>query len=200
MNDREIATDVFRELGNVGTGSASSVLADIMGERVTGNLPRVMNLDCSRLLECMEEIEKRRMGILFPFTGEVSGSYLFVLEESFVSRILEKSIGRAEDFDSLDDYGRAAINEMVNLMASSYFKAISSYTGLKIEIFPPAVSIDMTGAMLLDTASAFQMKEEEILCIKNSFFLQKEAGENAIVMLLHKEAVIQILNVLEVDV
>lgn len=198
MNDHEFATDIFRELGNVGTGSASSVLADVMGERVLGTLPQVMNLDCGRLLECVGEIEKRRMGILFPFTGEIWGSYLFLLEESFVSRFLEKSIGQKESFEALDDYGRAAVNEVVNLMASSYFKAISSYTGLKIEIYLPAVSIDMTGAMLLDAASAFREKEEETLCIKNSFFLQKETGENAIIMLLHKDAALQILDILEV--
>lgn len=196
----EMIMDIFRELGNVGTGSAAMVLADVMGQRITESVPVVMNLDCDRLLKSMGEIEKRRMGILFPFKGEISGTYLFLLDESFVSAFLKKSLGQTGDFESLNDYGRAAINEMVNLMASSYFKAVSEYTGLKTEIYEPAVSIDMTGAMLLDMAGTYMPDEKINLCIKSDFGLQGGADDSAIVLILYEEPAIQILRVLGVKI
>ena len=188
-----LAKDAFQEIGNIGSGSAVTALSHLMSEEITGSAPRVMPLDCSSLPDAFGKIDASAMGILLPFYGDVSGMLLFVLTEAFVKEMLLKTIGCSAGFREMDEYKLSVIREITNIMASSYFTAISAYTQKQIHISQPAVSIDMLGAMVTDPASWIMGLGEETICIESSFYLDESSSVNHLGLMLYQESTMQLL-------
>ena len=61
------------------------------------------------------------------------------------------------------------IQEIGNILAGSYVNAISSLTGLTIDISVPTISIDMAGAILAVPAVEFAQIGNSVLFIDDSF-------------------------------
>lgn len=188
-----LAKDAFQEIGNIGSGSAVTALSHLMSEEITGSAPRVMPLDCSSLPDAFGKIDASAMGILLPFYGDVSGMLLFVLTEAFVKEMLLKTIGCSAGFREMDEYKLSVIREITNIMASSYFTAISAYTQKQIHISQPAVSIDMLGAMVTDPATWIMGLGEETICIENGFYLEESSSVNHLGLMLYQESTMQLL-------
>lgn len=196
MNRSEIealAKDIFHEIGNIGSGSAVTALSHLMSEEITGCPPRVMPLECASLPDAFGKIDESAMGILLPFYGDISGMLLFVLTEPFVRELLMKTIGCPAGFREMDEYKLSVIQEITNIMASSYFTAISAYMQKQIHISQPAVSIDMLGAMVTDPASWIMGLGENTVCIESGFYSKKESSINHLGLMLYQESTYEFL-------
>ena len=193
-----LAKDAFQEIGNIGTGSALTALSRLMSEEITGQTPRVIPLECPSLPDAFGKIDQSAMGILLPFYGDVSGMLLFVLTEAFVKELLMKTIACPAGFREMDEYKLSVIQEIANIMASSYFTAISAYTKKQIHISQPAISIDMLGAMVTDPASWIAVLGEDTVCIQSSFYWSEANGVNHLGLMLYQESSYQLLEALGV--
>lgn len=188
-----LSKDAFQEIGNIGSGSAVTALSHLMSEEITGRPTRVMPLECASLPDTFGKIDESAMGILLPFYGDISGMLLFVLTEPFVRELLMKTIGCPANFREMDEYKLSVIQEITNIMASSYFTAISAYAKKQIHISQPAVSIDMLGAMVTDPASWIMGLGQDTVCIENGFYLEEENGVNHLGLMLYQESTCQFL-------
>lgn len=188
-----LAKDAFQEIGNIGSGSAVTALSHLMSEEINGRSPRVLPLEYSRLPDAFGKIDESAMGVLLPFYGDVSGMLLFILTEAFVKELLMKTIGCPAGFREMDEYKLSVIQEIVNIMASSYFTAISAYTEKQIHISQPAVSIDMLGAMVNDPASWIMDLGQDTVCIESGFYQKDASSMNHLGLMLYQESSYQFL-------
>lgn len=194
--DKELCLDIFQEMGNVGTGSALTTLSVVMEQPISENLPKVMKLNCDNLLNTFSCVEDSIMGVLFPFAGEISGMFLLVFEEECVSGLVSHLLEAHNSFGIIDEEKLSVIREIANLMASSYFTAISAYTNLRIEISGPAISTDMTGALVLDTAGWFHEDDGDAVCIESSFNMEGHTGTSRMVLMLYRKSAITFIEAL----
>ena len=72
-------------------------------------------------------------------------------------------------FEELDEMEKSAFCEIGNIMASSYVNALSSMTGLFINISTPSLCIDMAGAIMSVPAIEFGTMGDKILLIQTKF-------------------------------
>ena len=63
------------------------------------------------------------------------------------------------------------VTEVGNILAASYVNAISSMTGLNIQISVPQISVDMVGAILSVPAVEFAQIGDKVLFIDDSFII-----------------------------
>lgn len=196
----ELMRDVFQEMGNIGSGSAVTALSHLISEEITGLATRVMPLDCLRLPAAFGKIDDSAMGLLLPFYGDISGMLLFVLMEDFVRELLMKTINCRAGFKEIDEYKLMVIKEIINIMASSYFMAISTYTQKQINISQPAISIDMLGAMVTDPAAWVMGLGENTVCVESSFSLRESGAVNHLGLMLYQESTEQFLSALGVEI
>lgn len=194
--EKELCLDIFQEMGNIGTGSALTALSSVMEQAISENLPKVMKLNCDNLLDTFEHVEESIMGVLFPFSGEISGMFLLAFEEGCVSVLLNHLLGGYANPDNMNEEKLSVIKEIANLMASSYFTAISAYTSLRIELSVPAISIDMTGALVLDTVGWFSGDNGDAVCIESSFSIKGQLGTSHMVLMLYQESAVKFLEAL----
>lgn len=199
-NMEEEATDIFLEMGNIGTGSAVTALSNMIGRPINEIFPNVMLLDYDRLMEILGQEDERVLGLLFPVCGEVSGLLLFVWKQDFVSDIFESLQGTKARLQDLDEEKLSVMKEIANIMTSAYFTAISSYTDKKIEIHAPAVSVDMAGAVVTEPAGWTSGRGKYIVCVESGFYGQDEKKASHLCFMMYQESTVGFLKSLGVEV
>ena len=166
----EYAIDALRELGNIGTGNAMTSLAQMTGQQVSIEVPSVRIVPYQETPALMGGAESVQTGILMEVSGDISGIFMFLLNEDFTKTMLKGLLGyEVDDVQDLDEIGNSAICEMGNIMCCSYINALSTMLGLHIRITVPSVCCDMVGALLSVPMIRFANMGEELMFIENRF-------------------------------
>ncbi len=162
--------DVLRELGNIGSGNAATSLSSFMNKEININVPDVKILGFNEVAEYVGGPEHIVMGLLIMLDADINGMILYILDEEFVKNVVEVFFGKEFTvFQDLDEMELSAFSEIGNIMASSYVNALSSMTGMTINISSPAITVDMAGAILSVPSAKFAEIGDKVLFIDDSF-------------------------------
>ena len=172
----EMQLDVFREIGNIGSGSAAAALSKIVEKRITLSLPRVKILKFNEITKVVGGEETQVLGVLQPMQGDLTGNIMFLLglkeahdlASLLINRMLHIS-GRKTDLESFEEMELSALREISNIMISSYLSAISALTNLKIMSAVPQISLDMAAAILSVLAIEYGKIGDHVLYISSEF-------------------------------
>lgn len=153
MNDVELTSeklDILRELGNIGTGNATTALSVLLNSNLQMELPVVRFLDINELPDMVGGPDAIVTAVLTHFTGQVKGMTLFVLEMEEAKNLAGIMLGRTyeEEFTEFDHMDKSALKEVGNILMSSYLSSISTLTNIRLRTQPPAICVDMAGAVL----------------------------------------------------
>ena len=172
--------DVLREIGNIGQGNAASALSQMLGKTIDISVPTVKLLEFNETVEYLGGPENIVLGMLVTLCGDIKGMMLYVLQKSFANSMISAVFGKElTDLTALDEMDVSFITEVGNILAGSYVNAISSLTGLTIDISVPTISVDMAGAILAVPAVEFAQIGNRVLFIDDSFiFGDNTAAEN----------------------
>ena len=172
--------DVLREIGNIGQGNAASSLSQMLSQTIDISVPTVKLLDFNESVEYLGGPENVVLGMLVGLKGDINGMMLYVLQKSFANSMLKAVFGKEiNDLTELDEMDLSFIREIGNILAGSYVNAISSLTGLTIDISVPTISIDMAGAILAVPAVEFAQIGNSVLCIDDSFIFGGSSADNS---------------------
>jgi chemotaxis protein CheC len=72
-----------------------------------------------------------------------------------------------EDFTEME---MSAMQEVGNIITGAYLNSLSMLTGLRVFPSPPALTVDMAGAILSVPAIEFGIYGDQILMIQSKFF------------------------------
>lgn len=162
--------DVLREIGNIGQGNAASALSQMLGKSIDISVPTVKLLEFNETVEYLGGPENIVLGMLVTLSGDIRGMMLYVLQKSFANSMISAVFGKElTELTSLDEMDVSFITEVGNILAGSYVNAISSLTGLTIDISVPTISVDMAGAILAVPAVEFAQIGNRVLFIDDSF-------------------------------
>lgn len=161
--------DALCEFGNIGSGNAATALSTMLNCPVEIKVPRVKILEYSQVVETLGGPEKMLLGVLLSMTGDVNGMMMFLQEKEFVCETLEVLLNMSfSDFSEIDEMGYSAMQEVANIMASSYVKAIGTLTGLNIFTSVPSLTVDMLGAILSVPTIYYADISDNIIFIEDS--------------------------------
>lgn len=166
----DIAKDALRELGNIGTGNAATSLSAMTNQPVDIDIPIIKIIpyqDAPMLLGGAEMIET---GILLEVRKDLSGVFMFLLNEEFTARMLSELLGTSvESVRQLDEISHSAISEMGNIMCCSYINALAQMLNMDIHVSIPSVCCDMVGAILSVPMIKFANMGDELMFVENTF-------------------------------
>lgn len=146
--------DVLREIANIGAGHAASALAALLDRPIVQSVPKVMLLPLADMPNQLGGAEKVVVAGLLDITGDLTGFFMTVLDQSQADKIISMMLGkkiRAKKTEGLRKYTaieKSVIAETVNILGGSYLTALSEMTGLKANQSTPYLCIDMVGAVL----------------------------------------------------
>jgi len=165
----EMHIDVLKEIGNIGSGNASTALSSMIGKEILIKMPSVKILGFQEAIENNGSPEDLVAAVLIRLKNEVEGMILLLVQKEFAEIILNIFFQKTDiDLLALDENDISALSEVGNIMGSSYISAIGTLTGLEVGVEAPSFAVDMLGAIMSVPAIEFGEVGDKLLCIDKS--------------------------------
>ena len=163
--------DVLKEIGNIGAGNAMTALSQMLQCKVDMQVPQVRLLEFSAVGEMMGGEEQIMVGVFLGVEGDITGSMMFMVEEESARHLIQKiTMGMLPAGSEFEEMGLSAMKEVGNIITGAYLNSLSTLTNLKIFPTPPALTVDMAGAILSVPAIQFGIFGDNILLIQSKFY------------------------------
>lgn len=168
--------DVLTEVGNIGSGNATTALSQMLGIPLDIDVPAVRILDFQTAIDYAGGAEEVVAGVLVPLRGDIEGMMLFLLEKELTNIIISTFFGmEGVELSEITPEMSSALTETGNILSGSYVNAIAELAQAYIEVETPMMTIDMLGAIMSVPAGAFGEMSDKLLYIDN---LLKIDGKN----------------------
>ncbi len=167
--------DVLTEIGNIGAGNAMTALSQMLQCKVDMKVPQVRLLEFSEVGELMGGEEQIMAGVFLGVEGDITGSMMFMVEEKSARHLIRKiTMGMLPEGEEFEEMGMSAMQEVGNIITGAYLNSLSTMTNLKVIPSPPAITVDMAGAILRVPALQFGIYGDKILLIQSQFYDEVE--------------------------
>lgn len=163
--------DVLKEIGNIGAGNAMTALSQMLQCKVDMKVPQVRLLEFTEVGDMMGGEEQIMVGVFLGVEGDITGSMMFMVEEESARHLIQKiTMGMLPTGSEFEEMGLSAMKEVGNIITGAYLNSLSTLTNLKIFPTPPALTVDMAGAILSVPAIQFGIFGDKILLIQSQFY------------------------------
>lgn len=167
--------EILYELGNVGLGMASITIGKLIGLRMHIGVPEVVPVQ--QILQENQPTD-RKAGILLDFQKDMGGSMLFMMDQDFVTEVIEK-ISRNEKMDSgkMDEQERMSVlQEFANMTSAAYLKAVGKYTGLRIFVKPVWTKFENRKELIAEVLKRAEKRFSKVVCVDAAYAIVYENG------------------------
>ena len=161
-----------------GIGRAAEGFSSMMGKKVTVTQPRARLVPFAELPYALGGPENEAVGIYLQMQGEMTGQVMLALPYGkaleLVDLIMEQPTGTTQQLGSLE---RSALAEVGNITTSFFLNAIAASRGLDVRPSPPAVIVDMIGAIVDVIVATGGGVREQILLLEAEFTCEGRSVE-----------------------
>lgn len=161
--------DALREIGNIGAGNAATSLSQMMGSPVQMGIPTVKFLPVEDIAAEIGEGDEVVAAMFLGVEGDAPGHMLFVMSEQAARNVVDTLVGGPSHDEGFTEMEMSALQEVGNIMTGSYLGALSQITGLRLEPTPPAVGVDLAGALLGAALAQVAMVSDVALMLESTF-------------------------------
>ena len=148
-----------------------TALSQMLGCKIDMGVPQVDLLDFSDVGTAIGGEEQIMVGVFLGVEGDITGSMLFLVEQKSAKYLINKvMMGMGDPGEEFTEMELSAMQEVGNIITGAYLNSLSTLTNLKIYPSPPALTVDMAGAILSVPAIEFGIYGDQILMIQSKFF------------------------------
>ena len=191
--------DVLREVGSIGTGNAASALSSLLSQNVRMTVPHVKILNYNEAIKMVGDPEDIIAGVLVRMSEDVEGIMLYIQKLDFVQLVLDQVCGKhVPDYPSLDEMDISALEEIGNIIISSFVNALSGLADLTIDLSVPAIAINMLGGIMTVPMAEMGYEANKIMMIDGKFICNGVELSSHLMMLPDIKSLNYILEKLEI--
>ncbi|MBE5978930.1 MAG: chemotaxis protein CheC [Paenibacillaceae bacterium] len=167
-----LGLDLIREIGSIGTGNAATALSSMLNKTVRMTLPDVQILGYNEAIKFLGDPEEIVAAILVKMTGEINGLMLFILKMDFINEVLSSVMQQEiEDYYQLNVLETSALEEIGNIIISSYVNAMSTLSEVTINLSVPDIAVNMLGGILSVPMVEFGYQTDKMMMISGQFVI-----------------------------
>jgi len=167
-----LGLDLIREIGSIGTGNAATALSSMLNKTVRMTLPNVQILGYNEAIKFLGDPEEIVAAILVKMTGEINGLMLFILKMDFINEVLSSVMQEEiEDYYQLNVLETSALEEIGNIIISSYVNAMSTLSEVTINLSVPDIAVNMLGGILSVPMVEFGYQTDKMMMISGQFII-----------------------------
>lgn len=156
--------------------NATRGLSDMVGYHIITGTSQARVVPFSEMVACVGDPESEMVGIYLLMKGDLSGQaiLIFTLASALnlADALLDAPLGTSS---SLGDLECSALAEAGNLTVSYFLNAMAALTGIPLRPSPPAVMVDMLGAILNVVITSLAATSDDLLMIET--ILQNPEGD-----------------------
>jgi chemotaxis protein CheC len=166
----EAEIDALREIGSIGAGTAATALSRMTGVPVAMGVPSVALLPVEEIADRVGPADAVIAAAFLGVRGDVTGHMILAMADQAARAVIGLLLGgigtpstaAAGAFSVME---MSALQETGNILAGSYLTALSQVTGLRLEATPPAVGVDLAGALIGAAVAEVAMSADRAILI-----------------------------------
>jgi chemotaxis protein CheC len=158
----ELHLDALREVGNIGSGTAATALAGMLGRPVDLTVPSAAALPLAEAVEAAGPATDPTAAVILPVFGELNALVLLLFRPEHASALCAL-LGVEGD----PEMELSCLGEIGNILGTSYVGALQAMTGIELEPAPPQTINDMLGAIVA-SALAVEAAESDLALMLDS--------------------------------
>ena len=163
---RSLLQVMFQE----GVNHAAQGFSSMVGKKLAVSQPKVHLVPLAAVSNLLGGPESEAVGIYLRAHGEMAGQIMLILSYpkalELVDLILNEPPGTAHRLGALE---RSALAELGNLTGSFFLNAVAAFAGLEARPTPPAVMVDMVGAILDVVVPTYAAVGKHVLLLPVAF-------------------------------
>jgi len=136
-------------IANQGIRNAARGFSKLIGQGLMVTDPIVRLVPFNEIPNMLGGPEEEAVGVYLKVEGDIPGQMILILPHpkaiDLVALLLETP---ADSIQSLGALERSALGEMGNMTGTFFLNSVAEITGLSVRPSPPAVIVDMVGAIL----------------------------------------------------
>lgn len=163
--------EILKKISKEGIENAAKGFSGMLGKELkvkNSSVKLVKLFDIAKMLGGPEE---ETVAIYLKTEGSIAGQMMLVLPfeqaMSLVDMIMGEPIGTTKSLGKME---KSALQELGNVTGTYFLNYVSDNTGSSVRPSPPAVMVDMSGAILDIVVATAGLENEEVLMIDGDFF------------------------------
>jgi len=189
--------DFLKELSNIGGGNAATSLSQMVYRPIKMEVPRVKLLPYDKVFTEIMGEEEQVNAVSIRVLGDTPGNFLFILKDRDTMDLLKMIMGEDARKD-LDEVSLSALQEICNILCSSYVNALSRLLNLSIVSSVPAYVQDMFGAILPTAYIEAGQYDDYLLVIENNFLARNNNIKAHLFFIPHPGSLHKIFSIMDI--
>jgi chemotaxis protein CheC len=144
----ELQQSALREVANIGSGHAATALSQLLGRPVEIAYSEALLTVLAEAIDRIGAPMSRSALVDTPIQAD-GGTVLLVFPDDTGEQLCQL-LGTS----MTEELGRTALQEVGNILATSYLNAIVEMTGMELAPEPPTVTVDLLGQLLSHSAAS----------------------------------------------
>ena len=162
----QLHIDILKEIGNIGVGNAISSLSALLNTEMKMTVPEVKFLEFKEVGTILGGDEVLVFGILVQISGNINGMMMFLVKPESARALVNGLMGSdSDDVLNFSEMEQSALQEIGNILCSSYLGALSGFINKAATPSPPVLAFDMATAILSVPAIEFGKMADGVLFI-----------------------------------
>jgi chemotaxis protein CheC len=169
-NLSEFELDALREISNIGSGNAATVLSQLVNKKIDMTVPQVDVLPFNDMIRKIGAEDEKFVAVLLRVFGDAPGNILYLMGYKKAESVMKYMLKDYKEYNTEnEELSTSVYQEIGNILGNSYLNAISKMTGLTLMTSVPAVAIDMLAAILTTSFIYAQQYDDYVLAIDTHF-------------------------------
>jgi len=165
----DLQLDALRELANIGAGTASTALSEMLGRAIDLSVPVARVLPLADVVEALGPPEQVITGIALGVDGDLPATVLMLLSPADADSVCAM-LGLEAD----SELAPSALGEIGNIVGTSYLNALAGMAGLALEPTPPTTVTDMLGAIVESILAPSAASSDRALLLDSNLIIEGE--------------------------
>lgn len=153
-----------------GFANAAKGFSQMVGLELTVDNPEVKTVPLNDIPMLLGGPENDAVGIYLKIEGDIGGQIMLILPldkaMSICDMLMEEPEGTTQELGSME---RSALAEVGNLTGTFFLNAVAETTGLSLRPTPPAVMVDMIGAILSVVIATMDEVNDNVLMFQATY-------------------------------
>jgi chemotaxis protein CheC len=193
--------DVLREVGNIGAGNAATALSKLISKEIDMEVPQVKIIPFDEIADFVGGVESLVVCVFLRVLGDIPANMFFIISVESAKNLLQELMGiETENEEFFNEMELSALNEIGNILTGSYLSSLADFTKLNMQPSPPAVAIDMAGAILSYGLLEIGHSGDFALTIDTAFFQGNEKISGHFFLIPEPESLPQLFHALGVPI
>ncbi|HSB73548.1 MAG TPA: chemotaxis protein CheC [Candidatus Methylomirabilis sp.] len=160
----------FRAVSNRSMRRAGETLTALLGHPVRLEVSHIQSVAAGDLPDLAAEAAVEELaGLRFQITGEAGGEMVLLLPRPTICKILQVLLSRGKDARPLSVEERSAIQEVGNILASSFLNEMGDLLGKRLLPSPPEFHIEDIPQLIQQVVETVKEQGSEVLVVHGLF-------------------------------